>query len=237
MSPRRVSNRARGARLAVALLLAPALAAAQTAKPFAPPPRTAWQPQGCRAVSPASPTLASRLAWRSLHSDERNSDEVEVAYAPVFSPGWVAEPDTWNPTGPVFDSGGNLYLAPYQSHEGVALLSLDAATGARRWAIAAPPGSPVGGGTPLVLADPDTAGAEIVYQARYDRALAVRTNGSIVWDVATGLAGPPVGSGFGANYHPQADAIVGLTRDGLVYALDRRSGAALLAAPFSLPGA
>ena len=50
---------------------------------------------------------ASRAAWRSLHSDEVNSDEVSIAYPPVFHADWVAEPATWNPTGPVFDDDGN----------------------------------------------------------------------------------------------------------------------------------
>jgi hypothetical protein len=219
----------------LALLLAPLRAAAQTPNLFPPPARTEWRPQGCRAVSAGAAPYARRNAWRTLHSDERNSDEVEVAYAPRFRAGWVAEADSWNPTGPVFDSAGNLYFAPFQSHQGVAMLSLDARTGARRWAIPAPPGTPVGG-APLVLQDPDTPGAEILYQARHDRALAVRTDGTVVWDVATGLPGPITGGGFGANYHPAADAIIGLTRDGYLYALDRRSGAPLLAAPFQLPG-
>ncbi|MDX2167502.1 MAG: PQQ-binding-like beta-propeller repeat protein [Deltaproteobacteria bacterium] len=222
-------------RLVLAALLLAASSGAQTPNPLPPPARTEWRPQGCRAVSPATSPFASRNAWRTLHSDERNSDEVEVAYAPRFHAGWVAEADTWNPTGPVFDSAGNLYFAPYQSREGVAMISLDAQTGARRWAVPAPPGTPVGG-APLVLQDPDSPGSEILYQARHDRALAVRTDGSVVWEVATGVAGPIQGGGFGANYHPGADAIVGLTRDGYLYALDRRSGAPLLATPFQLPG-
>jgi hypothetical protein len=222
-------------RLVLVAVLLTGSATAQTPNPLPPPARTDWRPQGCRAVSRAQSPFASRSAWRALHSDERNSDEVEVAYAPRFTAGWVAEPDTWNPTGPVFDSAGNLYFAPFQSHEGVALISLDAQTGARRWAIPAPPGTPVGG-APLLLQDPDTPGAEILYQARHDRALAVRTDGTVVWDVPTGIPGPIQGGGFGANYHPGADAIIGLTRDGFIYALDRRSGAPRLAAPFQLPG-
>ncbi|HEY0301726.1 MAG TPA: PQQ-binding-like beta-propeller repeat protein, partial [Rhizomicrobium sp.] len=221
--------------VAVALGIIPARAAAQTVNAFPPPARTAWRPQGCRGVSVGAPPFAARNAWRTLHSDERNSDEVEVAYAPRFAAGWLAEAQTWNPTGPVFDSAGNLYFAPFQAHEGVALISLDPNTGTRRWAIPAPAGTPIGG-APLVLGDPDAPGAEVIYQARHDRALAVRTDGSVVWDVATGVPGPVQGGGFGANYHPGADAIVGLTRDGYVYALDRRSGAQLLTAPFQLPG-
>lgn len=124
---------------------------------------------------------------------------------------------------------------PLNPYEPVALVSLEPHGGGRRWAIPNLSGVPVGSGTPLVLADPETPGTEIVYVGFYDRALAVRTDGSVVWDVATGLAGTPLGV-FGVNYHPAADAIVGLSRDGWIYALDRRTGAPVLTAPFQLPG-
>ena len=41
---------------------------------------------------------------------------------------------------------------------------------------------------------------------------------------------------LGLNYVPAADALVALTGDGHIYALDRATGAPLLAAPFVLPG-
>jgi hypothetical protein len=78
-----------------------------------------------------------------------------------------------------------------------------------------------------------------VYLALYDRALAVRTDGTTVWDVPTGLTrGPdPLGNGvLRLNYLPALDALVGLTVDGFVYVLDRSTGAPRLAAPFQLPG-
>ena len=218
-----------------ALALLAATAGAQTPKTFPPPARTTWTPTGCRTVGSTNPVFASRAAWRSLHSDEVNTDEVSIAYAPMFQADWVAEPFTWNPTGPVFDSAGNLYVAPFRPYENVALISLDPATGARRWSLPNTTGASVGTGTPLVLADPDHPGQEIVYLGLYDRALAVRTDGTLVWDVPTGLGGTPRGV-FGVNYHPGADAIVGLTQDGYIYALDRRTGAPVLAAPFQLPG-
>ena len=87
-------------------------ALAQTPKTFPPPGRTAWRPDGCRPADPIASPLASRRAWRSLHSDEVNTDEVDVAYAPSFVADWVAEPGTFNPTGPVFDDAGNLYFVP-----------------------------------------------------------------------------------------------------------------------------
>ena len=88
--------------LAIAWALSTAPGSAQTPKTFEPPGRTAWTPAGCRTADPIAPPLASRAAWRSLHADEVNTDEVSIAYAPVFESDWVAEPGTWNPTGPVF---------------------------------------------------------------------------------------------------------------------------------------
>jgi outer membrane protein assembly factor BamB len=221
--------------VALALTLAAGPVVAQTPKSFAPPARTAWRPVGCRTPDAIESTFASRAAWRSLHSDEVNTDEVSVAYPPVFHPDWVAEPATWNPTGPVFDDDGNLYFVPAFPYENVALISLDPATGARRWSIPNTTGAPVGGGTPIVLDDPDTPGGQIVYVGLYDRVFAVRPDGSMVWDQPTGLSGTAVVV-FGLNHHPGADALVGLTRDGYVYAVDRRTGLSVLTAPLQLPG-
>ncbi len=220
----------------VGLCLVATTALAQTPKPFPPAPRTAWAPVGCRTPDPVGAPLASRATWRSLHGDEVNTDEVGLAYAPSFVADWVAEPATWNPTGPVFDDAGNLYFVPLFPYEPVALISLDPTTGARRWSVPRTTPAPVGSGAPLVLDDPDNPGEPIVYVGLYDRAFAVRRDGSLVWDVATGLPGAPVGV-FGVNYHPGADAIVGLAGDGWLYALDRRTGASILTAPFQLPGA
>jgi len=206
-----------------------------TPKTFPPPARTTWLPTGCRTPDPAGATYASRAAWRSLHADEGNTDEVSIAYAPMFEADWVAEPDTWNPTGPVFDDAGNLYFAPFNPREDVVLISLEPGTGARRWAIPNTTGAPVGSGSPLVLDDPDHTGAQIVYLGLYDRVLAVRTDGTVVWDQPTGLPGPATGV-FGVNYHAHADAIIGLSRDGWLYAVDRRTGLSVLPAPFQLPG-
>lgn len=223
--------------LALLLVAVAGDAAAQTPKTFPPPPRTGWAPVGCRTPDPQSGVLASRAAWRSLHADEVNSDEIAVAYAPVMEADWVAEPLTWNPTGPVFDSAGTVYFAPFQPHDGTLLVALDPATGARRWTIPNSTGTPSGSGTPMLLEDPDHPGAELLYHARYDRVLAARTDGTVVWEMPTGLTGPPVGGGFGVNHHPAADALVGLTRDGFLYAVDRRTGVAVLPAPYQLPGA
>ena len=215
-----------------------ALAQLPAAKTFAPPDVTTWAPVGCRPAESPDPLLPPRDGWRNLHGDAASSDEVSIALPAVLRTDWSAETATYNVTGPIFDSAGNLYFSPLIPYENVVLVSLDPTTGARRWAVAGS-GAPPGGSTPMILADPDHPGAEIVYLALYDRALAVRTDGTVVWDVPTGLTvgGAPLGYlVLGVNYVPSADAVVALTGDGHIYALDRATGAPLLAAPFLLPG-
>lgn len=221
--------------VSLTLLACAGVAGAQTAKPFPPPARTAWSPVGCRTPDPAGAAYASRATWRSLHSDEVNTDEVSLAYPPMFEPDWVAEPQTWNPTGPVFDDAGNLYFVPFNPYEDVLLISLEPVAGTRRWVLPRPAGTASGSGTPMLLDDPDHPGEQIIYLGLYERVLALRTDGTIVWDQPTGLPGTPTGV-FGVNYHPGADAIVGLARDGWIYAVDRRTGVSVLSAPFQLPG-
>lgn len=204
-------------------------------KPFLLPVRTHWKPVGCRVIPVSDPLLPPRTGWRNIHSDESNTDEVSVALAPVFAADWIAETDTWNPTGAVFDSSGHLYFSPFFPHEPVVLISLDMASGARRWAIPNTTGANPGVGSPMVLEDPDNPGEEIVYLGLYNRAIAVRTDGTIVWDVPTGLTGSK--SVLGVNFLPTLDAIVGLAQDGFIYILDRRTGQPILAMPHKLPGA
>jgi len=222
----------------VAATAAVAHASPPTPRHFDPPGVTAWKPDGCRLVPTTNPIIPSRDRWRMLHGDVVNSNEVSIAMAPVFEAGWHAEPSTFNVTVPVFDERGDLYVAPFLPHEGVVLIALDHRDGSRRWAIEGT-GAPSGGVSPMVLADPARPGEEIVYVTLYDRALAVRTDGRIVWDVPTGLAltGELRNDAVtGINYHPQLDAIAGLSADGHLYLLDRKTGAPR-AAPFLLPGA
>jgi len=207
-----------------------------TPKPYNPPGKTTWAPEGCRAVPADNPVLGPRSHYRNLHADAVGSDEVSIALAPVFQPEWVAEPETFVVTGPVFDKAGNVYFAPLYPAEEVLLISLNPDDGSRRWSI---PGTGGGGGTPMVLTDPADPGEEIVYLGTKERALAVRTDGTVLWDVSTGLAltGELAGdAAFGVNYLPQADAVVGLTGDGHIYVLDRATGEQLLSAPHALPG-
>lgn len=218
------------------------------AKTFDTPERTTWKPEGCRVVPAQSRVLPSAVGFRNLHSDEVNTDEVSVALTPVFQEGWTAEPDTWNGTGPVFDNQGNLYYSPSIPHENVVMISLNPDDGSRRFAIPNTTGAIVGAGSPMILTEPgknkhhkghgnkDKDAKEVVYLTLYDRAFAVNTDGSVIWDKPTGLSNEVPLFSFGANYAPTVDAIVGLMSDGAIYALDRRTGESVLNAPFQLPG-
>ena len=130
------------------LVLAPGAGAQPIVpKDFDPPGRTTWVPEGCRAVRADADALASRETMRNFHSDEVNSDEVAIALAPVFRNDWTTENETWNATGPVFDSAGNLYFTPVLPYENVALISLDPNDGSRRFSVPNTTGAPAGVGS------------------------------------------------------------------------------------------
>ena len=111
------------------LIVLPALVSGQTVKPFDPPRPTDWAPQGCRTVSFDDAVLPSRESWRNLHGDPINSDEISRAIGPVLAQDWTAEAATYNTTGPVLDSAGNLYISPLSPYENVVLISLDPSDG------------------------------------------------------------------------------------------------------------
>jgi outer membrane protein assembly factor BamB len=225
--------------LALTLTTAPPLTPADriTPRTLPAPARTAWRPVGCRSVPFAHPVLLPRTAFHRAHGDLESSDEVELAYAPVFARQWIAEPALYQVTTPAFDGAGNLYMTPLLPHEPILMISLDPETGGRRFVVPLGPGQRGGGVVPLVLRDPD-AGGEVVYVNGYERLIAVRSDGTPVWETPTGLgaAATPAQSPIGLAWVPNADAIVGLTRDGFVILLDRRTGAPLLPAPLQLPG-
>src|SRR5262245_5333820 len=207
-----------------------------TPKTFPVPGPTAWRPLDCRSVPFSHPVLLPRTAYRRAHGDLESTNEVDLAYAPVFAREWVAEQSLYQVTTPAFDGAGNLYMTPLLPHEPILLISLDPATGARRFVVPLAAGDRGGGAVPLVLRDPE-AGGEVVYINAYQRMLAVRTDGTTVWDVPTGL-GPASAahqSPIGLAWVPTAEAIVGLLRDGFIFLLDRRTGAPLLP-PMQLPG-
>jgi outer membrane protein assembly factor BamB len=221
------------------VLAASALAAPEdqiTPRPMPVPGRTEWRPRDCRSVPFSHPVLLPRTAFRRAHGDLESTNEVDLAYAPVFAREWIAERSLYQVTTPAFDGAGNLYMTPLLPHEPIMMISLDPATGERRFVVPPIEGDRGGGAVPLVLRDPD-AGGEVVYVNTYQRMLAYRTDGTPVWEVPTGL-GPATASfqsPIGLAWVPNADAIVGLTRDGFVVLLDRRTGAPLLP-PLQLPG-
>ena len=204
--------------------------------------QTDWEPAGCRGVYSNDAAIASRVAFRNLHGDPTNSDEVSVALAPEFEVSWTEEDEMVYVTGPTFGSDGTVYLTPLMPYEDVLLVALDPSDGSRKWSVPSTTNSLVGGAAAMVLADPDNPGGELIYVGVYERVVAVRANGSTVWDVQTGLTSvPDQDSGlppamFGLNYLPQFDAIVGLTEDGQIFIVDRKTGASRLQPPFSLPG-
>ena len=205
------------------------------------PRGTDWKPEGCRPAVTDNPALDAPTRYsRTFHADTHNADEVAVAVPPVMELAWVAEEKMFVVEGPTFDEQGNIYFTPNRSKEPVLLVSLSPADGSRRWAIK---GRNINGaGAPLVLNNPDNHREQIVYVGTYERAFAVRTDGSIIWDVRTGLPEPlpdeksVVVHCFGLNYHPQMDALVGVTGDGHIYLLDRKTGKPLLAKPYLVPG-
>jgi outer membrane protein assembly factor BamB len=227
--------------LLTALLVA-AMGCTPTPKAFQPPAKTEWAPEGCRAVPTDDPVIGSRTFFRVGHADTGNSDEISIALAPVFEADWVAETAFYLAAAPSFDADGNVYFCPLWPGEEVALVSVAQETGARRWALPHA-GRPMnGGGVPLVLEDPANPGEQMIYLGLYDRAMAVKTDGTVVWDVPTGLPqltpedDPVETHTFGINYHPQTDSLIALTGDGHLYVLDRKTGAPFLASPHQLPG-
>ena len=236
MLPKRLKNI-----ILVAVGFCLAAACTPTPKQYAPPGKTAWRPEGCRLVPPSSPLLGypTTAFWR-LHGDTFNSDEISTAAPPVFAYEGVVEGDKLFSEAPAFDKEGNIYLCPLWASEEVSLVSLRP-DGTRRWAI---PGFSNGAGAPVILNDPDHPGEQIVYHAVYDKAYAIKTDGTVLWEMPTGLpairAREDVGFEYhvwGVNYDAQADAIILVTGDAHVVALDRRTGAQLLAQPYQLPGA
>ena len=160
----------------------------------------------------------------------------------MFELDWVAEPSYFIGNGPVLDNQGNLYFNPRFYHgPRVAMVSLDAQTGKRRWALPANSDNETPSAA-FILNDPDNPGTQIIYMASYTRALAVRPDGSILWQTPTGLELPPRESGqaagkslHGFNYHPPSDTLSEHIKGGELFAFDRKSGK-MLKAHGAIPG-
>jgi outer membrane protein assembly factor BamB len=202
---------------------------------------TTWAPDGPRTVGDYDySVIPEPNAFHTMHVGANNSDNVWVALAPQLELDWVEETSFYVPEGPTYDNAGNLYFSPFNPQEDVSLVSLDAETGARNWAIEAG-GARAGSGATLILNDPDNPGEQLIYHVTYIEAMALRPDGTELWRVPTGLTLPPVVEGvrevthsFGFNYHPEADALVALMMSGEMLAFDRVTGTLL--ASEQIPG-
>ena len=194
-------------------------------KNYPEPEKVSWQPLGIGNFGKVSAIESSSASFRTMHGDLRNSDEIGMAYAPVFRKGWVAEEHLYVPEGPTFDNQGNIYFVPLNPPEDVLLVSIEPELGQRRWAI---PGRRKGiGGAPLILNDEERGGNTIFFGS-YEYITAVSSEGGILWDQHTGLVakeGMSPGSmhNFGVNYIAQWDALASLTGDGHLIVVDRKT--------------
>ncbi len=192
---------------------------------------TQWAPVGARTVGDyAYDVIPEPNGFHTMHVGPNNTDNVWIALAPELELDWVAEQRFYVPEGPTYDNQGNLYFSPLFPQENVSLVSLDAETGERNWAVAGND-SNAGSGAILVLNDPDNPGEQIIYHATYTEAMALQPDETILWQTSTELSLPPVIPGerstthsFGFNYHPQTDTLVALMMGGEVLAFDRVSG-------------
>lgn len=204
------------------------------------PEKTQWKPVGEKSISLSKNPNARQVTFaRSMHTDTQSSDEISTVVSPVLEFDWIAEPNFFVPEGPVFDSQGNIYFCPVLPPEEVIMVSIEPETGKRRWTL---DGFSWGCGAPYILIDPDT-GEDIVVVGTYSRAIAMTTEGKVLWDVKTGLEEErrDVIQGnrhnFGMNYSTKYDAFISVLGDGSIYILDRKTGKPLLEQPFVMPGA
>jgi hypothetical protein len=202
-----------------------------------------WTPVGARTVGSYSyDVIPQPNGFHTMHVGPNNSDNVWVALAPELELDWVAEELFYVPEGPTYDNQGNLYFSPLFPQEDVSLVSLDATTGARNWAIEGN-GRNAGSGAVLILNDPDFPGEQIIYHATFSEVMALRPDGTEIWRVPTGFELPPIVEGersathsYGFNYHPPTDSLVGLTLGADIFAFDRATGD-VVAGPAKVPGA
>lgn len=210
-------------------------------KVFGPPAKTQWQPVGARAAGRHSyDVIPEPTTWHAIHVDVANADSVWGVAAPMFELDWVAEPAYFVGSGPLLDNQGNLYFSPNFYHgERVDLVSIDAKTGERRWAVPETGAMSVGG--PIILNDPDNPGSQIIYLSGPERVMALRQDGSTIWSKATGIGIADSRASDAVkfqnfNYHPATDSLITVTKAGGLYAYSRVSGE-LVAAIGQLPGA
>jgi len=209
---------------------------------FEEPAKTRWAPVGPRNVGDYNyRVIPEPDTFHAMHVGPTNMDNIWIAAAPMIEFDWIAEADLWIGEGPTFDNQGGLYFSPLNPKEDVSLVCLDRVTGERRWSV---PGRGRSGGAPLILNDPDNPGRQIIYHGTYETAMALRPDGTVVWKEPTGLVAPDLEEGeqdqtkvWGMNYHPRTDSLINVTIDGILYALDRKTGKLLTKKHFVIPGA
>lgn len=204
----------------------------------AAPPVSPWRPDGTRHASPAETRMADTGIWRQRHGDGRNSDETLLAGAPTFGPAKIIAPDELYFTAISFGRDSTIYASPNASKDQTFLVAYDIVTGRERWRIKSDGPVPAGG-VPIVL--PDGKGGETIYQVGYEEAMALGTDGEILWRSATGLklddAEDGIGLMWGPSYNENLDIIMGVSGKGEFIAFDRESGRLLTPQPLRVPGA
>jgi len=208
---------------------------------FGPPAKTQWKPMGARSAGQHNfDVIPEPTTWHAIHVDVANADSVWGVAAPMFELDWVAEPDYFIGSGPLLDNQGNLYFSSNFYHgERVDLVSIDAETGERRWAI--PESGHMSMGGPIILNDPQNPGAQIIYLAGPERVMAIRQDGTTLWSKDTGIkisdaTDTDTVKFQNFNYHPATDSLITITKAGGLFAYSRETGERV--APIGqLPGA
>ena len=213
-------------------------------KVFGLPEKTQWKPVGARSAGQYNyDVIPEPDTFTAIHVNGANSDSVWVAAAPMFQLDWVAESAYFVGNGPLVDNQGNLYFSPQFYHgERVVLVSLDGKTGERRWTI--PADDNIQASSPaFILNDPENPGSQIIYIVGFNRVMALRPDGEVIWSKATGLSIPTSqysnkskGKFHSLNYHPATDSLVSITKAGALFAFSRKNGD-LIAPIGQIPGA
>ena len=213
-------------------------------KVFGLPDKTQWKPVGARSAGQYNyDVIPEPDTFNAIHVNGANSDSVWVAAAPMFELDWVAESAYFVGNGPLVDNQGNLYFSPQFYHgERVVLVSLDGKTGERRWTI--PADDNIQASSPaFILNDPENPGSQIIYIVGFNRVMALRPDGEVIWSKATGLSIPTSqysnkskGKFQSLNYHPATDSLVSITKAGALFAFSRKNGD-LIAPIGQIPGA
>ncbi|WP_163930899.1 PQQ-binding-like beta-propeller repeat protein [Paraferrimonas sp. SM1919] len=196
-----------------------------------------WQPNGIPNVPNSTAQNLNKVAFRTMHGDLNNSDQLWIATAPEQELAWTAEAHLYVPEGPTMDDNGNIYFSPLFPSEDVSLIALDGDTGKRIWSLPTK-GDIRGAGAPLVLNTPEYPHKQTIYHATFHWAWAVAPDGTILWHKPTGFNTDRdiAPHHWGVNYVAQFDALTLVTGDGQITLLNRANGEPLLDSPISLPG-